>query len=209
MRPLAAPGGIGKTMADLSSIDTIVVVMMENRSFDHLVGYLNLPGDGRIAVDGIQDDPDWRKRYANPGPPNNFMYEATPLHELHVADPPHERSNVAIQLGNPDARHFSDERIYPERGRKFSGDAVLCALTQVPVTDFFARNFGICDRWFAPLARRYSAQSSDGDERPVIHRYQRPLHRLISRTSNWFTIGSTSTRSAGAFTIRASFRSFP
>ena len=91
---------------DLSSIDTIVVVMMENRSFDHLAGYLNLPGDDRIAVDGIQDDPDWRKRYANPGPPNNFMYEAMPLHELHVADPPHERSNVAIQLGNPEAGIF-------------------------------------------------------------------------------------------------------
>ncbi len=135
---------------DLSSIDTIVVVMMENRSFDHLAGYLNLPGDDRIAVDGIQDDPDWRKRYANPGPPNNFMYEATPLHELHVADPPHERSNVAIQLGNPEAG------IFPMKGfiQSAGGNSQVMqyyGADQVPVTDFFARNFGICDRWFAPL----------------------------------------------------------
>jgi phospholipase C len=29
-------------MTDLAQIDTIVVVMMENRSFDHLTGYLSL-----------------------------------------------------------------------------------------------------------------------------------------------------------------------
>ncbi len=98
-------------MADLNSIDTIVVVMMENRSFDHLLGYLNLPGPGRMAVDGIQDSAEWRRRYANPGPPNNFMYEATPLREMHVADPPHERKNIAVQLGAPTA-----EGIFPMKG---------------------------------------------------------------------------------------------
>ena len=34
----------------LSDIETIVIVIMENRSFDHLLGYLSL--DGRLPVEG-------------------------------------------------------------------------------------------------------------------------------------------------------------
>src|ERR1022692_3240070 len=36
----------------LNDIKNIVMLMMENRSFDHLLGYLNLPGSGRTDVDG-------------------------------------------------------------------------------------------------------------------------------------------------------------
>jgi phospholipase C len=33
------------TPAELRArIDTIVILMMENRSFDHMLGYLSLPG---------------------------------------------------------------------------------------------------------------------------------------------------------------------
>ena len=38
--------------AALELIDTIVVVIMESRSFDHMLGYLNLPGPGRIPLEG-------------------------------------------------------------------------------------------------------------------------------------------------------------
>jgi phospholipase C len=62
--PVAPPGGqepgpvtlppLGK----LANIDHIVVVMMENRSFDHMLGFLTLPealgGRGRSDVDGLK-----------------------------------------------------------------------------------------------------------------------------------------------------------
>src|SRR5512142_1093565 len=42
----------------LDQIDHIVVVMLENRSFDHMLGYLSLPaalgGRGRADVDGLR-----------------------------------------------------------------------------------------------------------------------------------------------------------
>ncbi|HEY2106825.1 MAG TPA: alkaline phosphatase family protein [Candidatus Binataceae bacterium] len=138
-------------MADLNSIGTIVVVMMENRSFDHLLGYLSLPGPNRLAVDGIQDSAEWRRRFANPGPPNNFMYEATPLTFLHVADPPHERSNIKIQLGERGA-----DGAFPMKGfiQSAGGNSQVMqyyAADTVPITDFFSHNFALCDRWFAPL----------------------------------------------------------
>ena len=37
--------------AGLDLIDTIVVVILENRSFDHMLGYLNLPGPERIPLE--------------------------------------------------------------------------------------------------------------------------------------------------------------
>ena len=39
---------------NLGKVDHIVVLMMENRSFDHLLGYLSLPGDGgRDDIEGL------------------------------------------------------------------------------------------------------------------------------------------------------------
>ena len=41
-------------MAKLDPIKTIVVVMMENRSFDHMLGYLSLLRIGRGFDGGIR-----------------------------------------------------------------------------------------------------------------------------------------------------------
>ena len=49
----------------LNDIDTIVVLIMENRSFDHMLGYLSLPGAGRMSVEGLSDDPAWLAAHAN------------------------------------------------------------------------------------------------------------------------------------------------
>jgi phospholipase C len=45
------------TSSALAQIEHIVVVMLENRSFDHMLGYLSLDGR-RPVVDGspVQDD---------------------------------------------------------------------------------------------------------------------------------------------------------
>ncbi len=40
-------------MANLEKVDHIVVLMLENRSFDHMLGYLSLEG-GRGDVDGLR-----------------------------------------------------------------------------------------------------------------------------------------------------------
>ena len=41
------------TDSKLARIDHIVVLMMENRSFDHMLGYLSLEG-GRTEIDGLR-----------------------------------------------------------------------------------------------------------------------------------------------------------
>jgi len=40
--------------ANLEKVDHIVVLMLENRSFDHMLGYLSLEG-GRSDVDGLRE----------------------------------------------------------------------------------------------------------------------------------------------------------
>src|SRR5262249_1777317 len=73
------------------------------------------------------------------------------LHQLHVPDPPHERKNIAVQLGQPDAAGR-----FPMKGfiQSASGNSQVMqyyTAADVPITDFLARNFVVCDHWFAPL----------------------------------------------------------
>jgi phospholipase C len=45
--------GAESYVANLGKVDHIVVLMMENRSFDHMLGYLSLTG-GRTDIDGLR-----------------------------------------------------------------------------------------------------------------------------------------------------------
>src|SRR5260221_12250429 len=124
-------------MATLAQINRMVIVMLENRSFDHMLGPLRLEGR---PVDGVQDSAEWRKQFANPGPPNNFMYEPIEQHEFHIPDPGHERPDIATQLGLPGANG-----LYPMKGFVASakGDSQVMHYYKrnvVPITDFFADN---------------------------------------------------------------------
>src|SRR3954447_26178183 len=57
-RPTAArqtyvAAAVDADAANLKKIDHIVVLMMENRSFDHMLGYLSLEA-GRTDIDGLK-----------------------------------------------------------------------------------------------------------------------------------------------------------
>src|ERR1017187_2720792 len=87
----------------LDCITTVVVVMMENRSFDHMLGYLTLRSEWE-NVDGVKpDDPAWTERTTNTY--NEQRY--TPFEQKNVVgkmagDPPHEWKDIARQMGHPD-----------------------------------------------------------------------------------------------------------
>src|SRR4029450_13026408 len=52
MPPPPAPVAAGPTLRNLSRIDHIVVLMLENSSFDHMLGYLEL--EAGLPVDGLE-----------------------------------------------------------------------------------------------------------------------------------------------------------
>lgn len=89
---------IGMALAD---IDTIIVTIMENRSFDHILGYLNLPGAGRIPCDGLQADPAWLAKYANIEAGLHYQPHRLDRVVQFIADPAHSCDPIATQIRTP------------------------------------------------------------------------------------------------------------
>jgi phospholipase C len=147
-------------MASIDDIKTIVVVLMENRSFDHMLGYLSLPPYSRTDVEGQSIDPAWLARFANPdgGQICQAFHNTDPYYLPPGFDPPHQRENVANHLG------ALNNGVYPING--FVGAIPTAVSTnpdhrrlvmgyfgadEVPINDFFAARFTICDHWFCAV----------------------------------------------------------
>ena len=130
----------------LANIDHIVVLTKENRSFDHMLGYLSLPvaqgGMGRQDVDGLKG-----------GESNPYQGENFPSFKLDqtrfVPGPPNGYESVhrAINGGKMDGFVAS----YAEANSDKVAGQVMGYHTGVtlPVFDALARDFAIGHRWFA------------------------------------------------------------
>jgi phospholipase C len=144
----------------LEDIDTIIVVIMENRSFDHMLGYLNLPGPGRIALEGLSSDAGWLADLANPYQGTN--YESRPLDPSvqTIVDPNHNWDGVATQIGEQTQGGYAMGG-FVQSYATYSQPAPPPAdywhamgyydAPAVPTYDFFARHFLTCDHWFCAL----------------------------------------------------------
>jgi phospholipase C len=147
-------------MPDLNSIKTIVIVMMENRSFDHMLGYLSLPPANRADVDGQSLDPAWLAKFTNyDGGAAIPPFHSTNPHTMpDDFDPPHERSNIAAQIDPRQDDSFPLNAFVSAIPPTVSTDPDIRKLVmsyfgaaEAPMNDFFAANFTICDRWFCSI----------------------------------------------------------
>jgi len=127
---------------NLEKIDHIVILMMENRSFDHMLGYLKLEGSNP-NVDGL----DAAMSNSN----NGTSY---PVHRLPGTvfehDPGHGPEAVEQQLSNHNGGFVSNYASIHEE----DDPALIMGYhngSSVPVYDHLARNFCICDRWFCSV----------------------------------------------------------
>jgi phospholipase C len=156
----------------LSDIETIVIVIMENRSFDHMLGYLSLPGPNRLDVEGLTNDPTWRAAHANYD--GTTRYDIQPITQQAIDDPPHEQATIAIQINTPPQPGAPSKMggfvtSYLQRTPAPQNPALVMGYytaPQVPTFDFFARQFVVCDHWFAALptgtqANRLMAMSGE------------------------------------------------
>jgi hypothetical protein len=114
-----------------------------------MLGYLNLPGPGRIPLEGLQSDPLWLQQHANSGvEPFSFSIQQ-------VEDPPHEEATIAIQIGPavvPGGPHpmngFVDSYLIRQPPPSDKGLVMGHYMApEVPVFDFLARHYTVCDRW--------------------------------------------------------------
>ncbi len=137
--------GVGfdkKVQDNLRKIDHIVVLMLENRSFDHMLGYLKLEA-GRKEVDGLTN-----KMFNEH---NGEKYKIRHLDNTRLEeDPGHESGDVAEQLANNNGGFVSNfAKKYPNADPgKIMG---YYNAEDLPVYDYLARQFCICDRWFCSV----------------------------------------------------------
>jgi len=135
-------------------IEHIVVLMMENRSFDHILGFL---ATENIEVDGIVGND-----YPNldtSGEPHRTTDGAEYQGQL-INDPGHDVDDVYFQMfgvpfgtpaaGDPNMSGFAQN--YQGKGGD-PQDIMRCFRPeQVPNTAALARQYTICDRWFSSVA---------------------------------------------------------
>jgi phospholipase C len=145
-------------MSALDLVDTIVLVMLENRSFDHMLGHLSY---GKYAngsdVDGITG-PLKRDAYVN-------VFEGEPYYPRAMKDVqlsgdlPHDRGAIATQLnrsrvtGSYAMNGFAKSYFAASpNNRTTTPDALGFLLpADVPMTRFLADQYAVCDRWFSSL----------------------------------------------------------
>lgn len=150
----------------LDQVKTIVMVMMENRSFDHLLGALSLPAyGGRKDIDGLTGEIDPATRELT-----NAAYENHALGHVWrpyivdrdvplISDVPHGRGSVSAQL---DFSEFIDAftmtgfaKAYFEAnpGNRGARPESLTVFPPelVPMTTFLATRYAVCDRWFCSI----------------------------------------------------------
>ncbi len=141
----AAASGDAQDLTKLEQIEHIVVLMLENRSFDHMLGYLSLEL-GRTDIDGLR-----------PEKANRYRGHDYPVHHLDrrtltkAEDPAHDGPSIAAQLSNQNGgfvANYAKER--PAAGDKgivmgyYNGD-------DLPTYDHLAREYCVCDRWFSSV----------------------------------------------------------
>jgi phospholipase C len=172
----------------LQQVKHLVVVMMENRSFDHMLGYLK--GADMPQVDGLDGDEynfdrDGNKIgvHAFDADANHVMRAGEAL--IKALDPDHSPGGVKVQLGpgyqgheHPTGhnggfvRDFVESRADPAGLAPELRSVPMGYYTDkdVPVYDFIAHHYAICDRWHASVPgdtwpnRLFSLAGKKGDK---------------------------------------------
>jgi phospholipase C len=165
---------------NMERVKHIVVLMMENRSFDHMLGYLQLLDD--------------QKEVTGPGGAKPITYRGEPRGPVYLTktafpksmDPPHGKREIAKQIngGAMDGfiESFAREKDLPAPWRVMG----YYTYRELPVYDYFAHNFLICDRWFSSVPsstwpnRLYSLVGTCDADREGLFDHNQVLYDLPS-----------------------------
>jgi phospholipase C len=152
----------------MADIKNVFVLMLENRSFDHMLGFSGIIGTDAAtgeptAINGLTGDE------SNAYQGQTFAVAQPGLDSMPV-DPGHEFLDVLKQLSGPSATYspggayplvnisgFVADYAYstsPEEGRTPGnfGDIMRClSPEQLPVLNALAREFAVCDNWHASM----------------------------------------------------------
>ena len=123
----------------LAGIETIVVLCMENRSFDHYLGSLRLV-EGRMDIEGLtgtESNPD----------PNGVPVPVFRLDDYTVADPPHDWDSVHAAWNNGANDGFVTAHAGPNQNDVMG----YHVRSQLPITYALADQGAICQQWYCSV----------------------------------------------------------
>lgn len=128
-------------LSNLDKIEHIVVLMMENRSFDHMLGYLTI--NGKNDIDGITGNE------SNINPITQSPVKQEPLKDKTFRfSPHHEHQHVLDQMADGTMQGFLADfmgrfpEIDPLFGMGYYNEKNL------EVYDFLASEYTVCNKWF-------------------------------------------------------------
>jgi phospholipase C len=158
----------------LDVIEHVVVLMLENRSFDHMLGYLALDESYPFQVDGLSVG--MQNTYQGTTYPV-FLLPSTSMRPFET--PEHDGPNVDAQLANG-GQGFAKDYITTranQQQKSWAAQPDHCVTMgyhdgqQLPALDHLARHYLVCDRWFSSVRgatmpnRLYSVVGTSGGQR--------------------------------------------
>jgi len=142
-----------------SPIKHIVVLMMENQSFDKMLGYLSKNVKGQ-EIGTLAKHQGEYYNYANPLDPKSHKYMVDKISSTHDGrpDPPHDFTSVTKQIfgtknmTKPDMSGFASEFLLNYYNVENCTDFMKSFdPTQVPVISQLSRNFVVLRNWFSSV----------------------------------------------------------
>lgn len=158
----------GRTPRRRRKIQHVFVLMLENRSFDHVFGFTDIRG-----TDFETGAPTKIENLIGIDPTNNMPVTNAAVHTSHPADfalaaedkdPGHEFEDVFEELTGTAFSNFDHTQPYPAannsgfvanlhgKGSAHPEKAMACYEEwQLPIISTLAREFAVCDHWYASM----------------------------------------------------------
>ncbi len=142
--------------AGLDNLKHIVVLMMENRSFDHMLGFMKQQMPGINGLNGDESNPDTGV------PPQNVVVQPKAAAQAELdPDPDHSWVGTNVEIfgneqgtddGSPKMKGFVKRYFYKRQDVNHSHNIMNCFSPEnLPVLTYLAQQYAVCDRWFASL----------------------------------------------------------
>jgi phospholipase C len=133
----------------LDNLKHLVVLMMENRSFDHMLGGLKAVDPRIDGVTGVESNPDTNGTLVKVQPKAQYQGQLTP-------DPEHDFAQVDLQIFNrgsvPAMQGFIASYFEQRRDVKHSRQIMYYFKPEkLPVLTTLATEFAVFNRWFASI----------------------------------------------------------
>src|SRR5579859_14965 len=137
-----------------TQIKRLVVLMLENRSFDHMLGFLKRDN---AAIDGLNGN-EWNYAVDERAANVTVSSDAGDVQDLDP-DPNHEFAHVTRQIsstgdpvGNPDMKGFVLDYYTARNDATHAAKIMNCFTPEtLPILSKLAKSYAVSDRWFSSV----------------------------------------------------------